>query len=131
MKICFPVEINEGMESSVFDHFGSAPLFIIVDTETNRIEEINNGDKEHNHGDCNPLKALGGQRVDGIVVGGIGSGALGHLNQLGMKVYHSVADSVAENLAALAINELPILTQEQTCGGHGSGNGQGHGCPHH
>ena len=131
MKICFPVESNEGLESSVFGHFGSAPLFLIVDTETNRIEEIDNGDKQHSHGACSPLKALGGQRVDGIVVGGIGGGALGRLNQLGMKVYRAAADTIAENLAAMAINELSELTPEQTCGGHGSGNGHGQGCAHH
>jgi predicted Fe-Mo cluster-binding NifX family protein len=131
MKICFPVENNEGLDSTVFGHFGSSPLFIIVDTETGRIEEIDNGDKQHNHGSCSPLKALGGQKVDGIVVAGIGAGALGRLNQLGMKVYHAAADSVAENLAALAINELPVLTPDQTCGGHGSEKGHSQGCVHH
>ncbi len=126
MKICFPVEINEGLESSVFGHFGSAPLFIIVDTENGAIEEIINEDKQHSHGACSPLKGFGGQ-VDGIVVAGIGGGALGKLNQLGMKVYHAAEDSVAENLAALAMNELPELAPDQTCCGHG----QGQGCGHH
>ncbi|WP_432823344.1 NifB/NifX family molybdenum-iron cluster-binding protein [Trichloromonas sp.] len=130
MKICFPVESNEGLESSVFGHFGSAPSFIIVDTETGGIEEIDNGDRQHSHGACSPLKALGGQSVDGIVVGGVGGGALSRLNQLGFTVYRAMADSVAENLAALALNELSVVTPEQTCGGHGSGQGHGQGCGH-
>ena len=33
MKICFPVEKDEGIESQVYNHFGSAPVFIMVDTE--------------------------------------------------------------------------------------------------
>ena len=130
MKICFPVETNEGLESSVFDHFGSAPMFIIVNTETNGVEEINNEDMQHSHGSCSPLKALGGKMPDAIVVTSIGGGALGRLNQLGMKVYRAEGDSVAECLAALALDELPEFTPEQTCGGHGGGQGQGQGCGH-
>jgi len=33
MKVGFAVQGNEGVESKVYDHFGSAPAFIIVDTE--------------------------------------------------------------------------------------------------
>ena len=133
MKICFPVERNEGLESPVFGHFGSAPHFVIVDTANGRVEEVANKDKHHSHGACSPLKALGGQQVDAIVVSGIGGGALGRLNQLGLKVYRAAGGSIAENLAALAESELPVLTPEQTCGGHGGGHGHGHGqgCEHH
>ncbi len=31
MKICFPVEQHEGLESQVYGHFGSAPSFVVVD----------------------------------------------------------------------------------------------------
>ena len=33
MKVCFPVEKNEGINSVVYGHFGSAPAFVMVDTE--------------------------------------------------------------------------------------------------
>ena len=33
MKVCFPVQKDEGVESQVYNHFGSAPVFIMVDTE--------------------------------------------------------------------------------------------------
>ncbi len=33
MKICFPVNSENGLDSIVFNHFGSAPFFIIFDTE--------------------------------------------------------------------------------------------------
>ena len=33
MKICFPVTADEGLESAVYSHFGSAPLFLLVDTD--------------------------------------------------------------------------------------------------
>ena len=34
MKVGFAVQSDQGIESKVYDHFGSAPAFIIVDTET-------------------------------------------------------------------------------------------------
>ncbi len=33
MKICFPTMNLEGLESRVYEHFGSAPGFVIVDSE--------------------------------------------------------------------------------------------------
>jgi len=74
LKICFPTENLQGLESVVFSHFGSAPGFVVVDTESNGIEEINNNDLHHAHGMCQPLKALGGLSVDAVAVGGIGMG---------------------------------------------------------
>ena len=34
MKICIPVNENNGVDSSVSAHFGSAPFFMIVDSDT-------------------------------------------------------------------------------------------------
>lgn len=33
MKVCFAVQRDDGMDSSVYGHFGSAPAFVVVDTE--------------------------------------------------------------------------------------------------
>ena len=40
MKICFPAETLQGMNSVVYGHFGSAPGFVIVDTQDMSAEEI-------------------------------------------------------------------------------------------
>ena len=47
MKICFPIGNSKGIDSIVFGHFGSAPGFLIVDTENMHTEEIRNGDLHH------------------------------------------------------------------------------------
>ena len=73
MKICFPVAKNKGLDSRVFNHFGSAPMFLLVDAEQRSVTEEVNRDVNHQHGACRPLRALGGQEVDAIVVGGIGA----------------------------------------------------------
>jgi predicted Fe-Mo cluster-binding NifX family protein len=118
MKVCFPVQQDEGIESKVYNHFGSAPLFIVVDTETNLVATINNGDQHHSHGACNPLKALDNQKVDAVVVGGIGAGALTRLNQLGISVHRAQATTVRENVSLYAAKNLQTLTVQGCCGGH-------------
>ena len=70
MKIAFPAETYAEMESQVFNHFGSANFFVIVDTEEGSCEKVLNQDLDHQHGNCQPLKALGGRTVDAVVVGG-------------------------------------------------------------
>ncbi len=96
MKVCFPVQKNEGVESAVYNHFGSAPLFVLVDTAANTVAPMINADQHHSQGACSPIKALGSQRIDAVVVGGIGGGALGKLNQLGIKVYRAQSGTIAE-----------------------------------
>ena len=87
MKLCFPVLKDEGMESTVYNHFGSAPMFVVIDTVTNNISTIVNRDQHHQHGACNPIKALDDKKIDAIVVGGIGRGALTRLNQSAIRVF--------------------------------------------
>ena len=126
MKVCFPVAKDEGIESAVYGHFGSAPTFVVIDTDLENIGAISNANQIHEHGACNPIMALGGRKFDAIVVGGIGAGALMKLNAEGIKVYRAVEPIVRDNLALLKDSLLPELTMNQTCGGHTSGGGCGH-----
>ena len=123
MKVGFAVQNNEGMESKVYDHFGSAPAFIIADTEGKEVLTINNKDLHHVHGACNPIMALDGKSVDAMVVGGIGAGALMKLNASGIKVYGAGAPTVKENLSLLSENKLQELSVNNSCRAHQGGCG--------
>ena len=126
MKVCFPVQLDQGLESQVFGHFGSAPGFVVVDLITDEITAINNSDQIHEHGACNPVAGLGGHQVDAIVVGGIGGGALHKLNASGLRVFQARAGTIAENVLLFKANELPEYMPGHTCGGHGHSNGCSH-----
>jgi predicted Fe-Mo cluster-binding NifX family protein len=123
MKVGFAVQTNEGMESKVYDHFGSAPVFIIVDTEGKEVFTVNNKDLHHVHGACNPIMALDGKSVEAMVVGGIGAGAINKLNAMGVKVYGSAAPTVKENLELLGRNKLEELSVSNACRAHQGGCG--------
>jgi predicted Fe-Mo cluster-binding NifX family protein len=130
MKICFPVAEDKGLQSQVFGHFGSAPRFLVVDTASNQVSSIDNSDRVHQHGACNPIAALGGQQIDAVAVGGIGGGALFKLNQAGIRVFQAREGSVAENMTLFRNNGLPEFVPGNTCGGHGHNGGHGHGHSH-
>jgi len=123
MKVGFAVQSSGGIESKVYDHFGSAPAFIIVDTEKNDVLTVDNRDLSHVHGACNPVMALGGKSVDALVVGGIGAGAITKLNALGVKVYAAGALTVKENLALFGENKLQELSVYNACRAHQGGCG--------
>ena len=115
-----------GTESVVYNHFGSAPVFVIVDPEGKVVASVSNRDQHHAHGACNPMRALDDQRVDAVVVGGIGGGALAGLNRMGVKVHRSMAATIRENLALLGSGELPIIGPQGSCGGHSADGGCAH-----
>jgi predicted Fe-Mo cluster-binding NifX family protein len=118
VKVCFPVYKNDGVNSTVYDHFGSAPEFIVVNTEFQSTITVGNKDLVHDHGACNPVMAMGGQEINAVVVGGIGAGALTKLNAEGIKVYKALKETVKENLDLLKDNKLPELALHHTCSGH-------------
>ena len=126
MKVCFPVMEDQGLESQIYGHFGSAPGFVVVDMATSEITAINNSDQVHRHGACNPVAGIGGYEVDAIVVGGIGGGALHKLNAAGMRVFQAREGTVGDNIAHLKADGLPEFMPGHTCGGHG----HSHGCAH-
>jgi len=126
MKVCFPVVENQGLESQIFNHFGSAPVFLVVDMVTSEFLSINNSDSVHQHGACNPVAGLGGHHVDAIVVGGIGGGALHKLNSAGIRAFKANGDSISENIGMFKLGTLQEYLPGHTCGGHG----HSHGCSH-
>ena len=119
MNICIPVTEDRGAASPVCAHFGSAPLFLIVDTESGACRAVPNRNAHHDHGMCAPLDALAGERLDGIVVGGIGTGALAKLGAAGLRVYRAEHATVGEAVAALEAGALRTVDPAIACTHHG------------
>jgi predicted Fe-Mo cluster-binding NifX family protein len=122
MNICIPVDDDQGLQSPVCAHFGSAPAFMIVDTESGSCRAIPNRNLHHAHGACMPLAALQGEHIDGTVVGGIGMGALQKLNAASIRVYLSQHATVAETVAALKAGTLKLVQPSMACAHHGQGH---------
>jgi predicted Fe-Mo cluster-binding NifX family protein len=106
----------------VCPHFGSAPGFAIVDTETGACRTLANAPHEHM---CGSLDRLQQEKVDSLIVGGIGMGALNRLMAAGMRVFLAEHTGLDETVAAFKNGQLRPVTPDFACAGHGGG-GHGH-----
>jgi predicted Fe-Mo cluster-binding NifX family protein len=130
MRACFPVAHDRGLESRVYPHFGSAPMFLIVDTETKAIRAVVNPECGPAHGRCHPMDVLAGEKIDLVVVSDIGPGALDRLRVAGIRTYRTARSTVGEALDAIARGALPpVLPGEALTGAMGRGR-RGHGGRH-
>jgi len=122
MRICIPIDEDKGLASPICSHFGSAPAFLLVDTEDESCRALPNRNHHHSHGMCMPLASLQGEELDAVVVSGIGGGALNKLNAAGIGVYLSNRSNVAETLAAFKEGMLEEVTPGTACSHHGHGH---------
>lgn len=119
MMICIPVEEDLGLRSRVCAHFGSAPAFVVVDTDSGACRTILNDNRHQGHGMCAPVALLQGERIDGVVVGGIGMGALNKFNAADIRVYVSEHATVEETVAAFKAGSVKPMEPGRACAGHG------------
>jgi len=119
MRICIPIETDEGKAAKVYGHFGSAPYFAIYDTEKDKFEVIDNSNQHHAHGTCHPLGMLDGKNINAVVCGGMGARAVQLLNDAGIKAYRADASTVEEIIKKLKDKKLEEITVENACAQHG------------
>ena len=130
MKLCIPTLDDRGSEGMPSDHFGSAPFFTFVDSETGGVETVRNGGAHHVHGACRPLDFLGTQTVDAILCRGLGRRAFAKLRAAGIPVFVTLETNVAATVEAFKAGRLRQLTSEEACHGHAPGTGHGHSHSH-
>jgi predicted Fe-Mo cluster-binding NifX family protein len=119
MFVCIPIEENQGLQSRVCAHFGATPEFLIVDTDTSSCRSIPNKNQHHSHGMCAPLASLEGEKIDAMVVGGIGMGALNKLMMAGIQVFMAEHETAGETITAFKTGTLKPVQPGQACAGHG------------
>lgn len=120
MRIAIPVTEYQGLDSLVCGHFGSAPAFALVDSETMAVEVLEN--RTHVHGACSPAKTLGDARLDAVIAGGMGAGAVRNFRSAGIKVYRVHGGSVATALSRFKAAELAEMDDAGSCTGHAGGH---------
>lgn len=120
MIVCFPTVEDKGLNSQISGHFGSAPWFVAVNTETNEANAIANRNKDHQHGQCNPIQALSGLKLDAVIVRGIGPGAINKLHAMNLRVLRVQATTVKQALELMGKEALPEMTLEDACKSHGN-----------
>ena len=116
MKLCIPTTDDRGLDGRISPHFGSAPYFTVVNTDTGRAEILPNRHAVHEHGSCRPVEHL---PADAVVVRGLGARAFANLQRMDIPVLLTEHRDVSGVLAAFNAGELAAMQTSETChGGH-------------
>lgn len=132
MRLCIPTMNERGLEAPLSAHFGSAPYYTVVETETRKVEVAANPRAEHEHGHCEPVASIADLAPDAVVCMGLGRRALDRLQAAGIQVFVARATQVAQAVSQFESGKLLPFAADGCCGGHGHehqhqhGHGQGH-----
>jgi len=127
MKICIPSRDHRGLSSEVFDHFGSAPWFTIVDTEDGKVRTVRNPNCHRDEGSCHHVDILRKAGVTAVVSSGIGRRAWEGLDAAGIRVFSASFSKVGELVEAVKSGGATLLDLSETCAEHGQGAWGGRG----
>jgi predicted Fe-Mo cluster-binding NifX family protein len=67
VRICFAAPKDQGLQSVFYDHFASAPGFVIVDTEQASLTAVENKTTRHPQGACTPIEGLINMEINTVV----------------------------------------------------------------
>jgi predicted Fe-Mo cluster-binding NifX family protein len=123
MKICIPTVDADGLDARISDHFGSAPFYTLVDSDTGMLKTRRNVQHGHGHGHrhgaCRALNQIGPDDCDAVACRGLGRGAMASLGQSGLKVYVADGEKVSDVVEAARSGSLRRPPKDEIlCGGH-------------
>ena len=123
MKIGFPIDTVNQLESEIAANMKSAPAFLVVDAESKEMQVIDTGS-----GLCGAMPS----DLDVIIFAdGMGRGMFNGLQTKGIKVFQTDALTVKEALEAFEASALAILEDVPCCGNHGEAGHHDHHHGHH
>lgn len=114
VKLVIPVERFERENSTIFPHFGRAPLFTVVelleDGSVKSISSVNNVG-EHFGGQGGAETLVSGLQPDALVVKGMGPRGLQAFQSKGVAVFTGNVETVGEAIDAYVGGRLVGLTE--------------------
>ena len=116
MILAFPVEEYNGLDSEIYGNFGDAAGFVIYDNDTKEYRFKENSHFCRRPNECEPMQAFGGEKVNVVILSGIGPEPLKKLQMSGVQVIRANLGTVSENIAFFNDGSLICLTNRLTCG---------------
>lgn len=123
-RIAIPSNGQGGLDGTRAGHFGHCDVFTFVDVENGKIKDVSIlQNQEHAQGGCMvPVNLLSQNRVNALIVGGIGMRPLMGFRQVGIDVYHDDQRLEIEPVVMdLIAGNLSEIKNDQVCGGGGQG----------
>jgi len=121
-RIAVPSIDAGGLDGQRSGHFGHCDVFTLVDIEEGAIKQVTTiTNHSHVQGGCMvPVNLLAENKVNALIVGGIGMRPLMGFRQAGINVYHdSIRPEIRPVVEDLIEGRLPMIEDDQVCGGGG------------
>jgi predicted Fe-Mo cluster-binding NifX family protein len=118
MKVALPTMGRLGLDEEVAEHFGKAPYYTIVDTETMATEILAN-EFEHAGGHGRPTHEMVRKGVKVVICHGLGPRAVQVLRENGVDAYIGASGKVSGAISEWGRGRLQRAPAEGTCKGHG------------
>lgn len=121
-RIAVPSNGEGGLDGQRAGHFGHCDVFTLIDVENNEIKNVSTiANREHVQGGCMvPVNLLSDNKVNALIVGGIGMRPLMGFRNVGIDVYHDAQrPDIRPVVESLLAGDLPLIADNQVCGGGG------------
>ena len=121
-RIAVPSNGEGGLKGTRAGHFGHCDVFTFVDVVDGEITNVSTlANQEHVQGGCMvPVNLLAENRVNALIVGGIGMRPLMGFRQVGIDVFHDDQRPDIEPVVMdLIQGKLQEIRNDQVCGGGG------------
>jgi predicted Fe-Mo cluster-binding NifX family protein len=127
MLLCVPSLDDGRLDAPVSGHFGRAPNYSLVETETESVEVIDNNGQHHG-GHRSPPNIIAETGADVLIVGNLGQRAVERFDAMDIDVYCGAEETVNDAVEQFEAGDLEAATPDGShCSGHGDGSGHGHG----
>lgn len=114
MKITFPTNDDKGLEGQLADHFGRAPTFTIIDSETEELNVIDNSGEHFGGRQSAPVLVINnGTNV--LICKALGRKAIARFAESNIDVYITEKLTVKNALEAYKKQELRKATDNEAC----------------
>jgi predicted Fe-Mo cluster-binding NifX family protein len=117
MKICIPTNGEGGLDDMVAQHFGRAPTYTMMDTETKEITVVQNTG-EHMGGTGLPPDFISKEGANTMLCSGLGPKAVHLFEQHGINVFVGVSGTITDAINAWENGLLEEATDENACNEH-------------
>ena len=120
LRIAVPSNGEGGLRGTRAGHFGHCDVFTLIDCENGEIVDVQTlHNEEHVQGGCMvPVNLLAANKVNALLVGGIGMRPLMGFRQVGITVYHEAERAEIEPVVIdLLAGKVSEITDNQVCGG--------------
>lgn len=117
MRLCIPTMEKGGLDDVVCDHFGRAPTYTIVDSESDEVQVVKNR-SEHMGGLGKPPEHIAKTGAKVLICMGLGPKAIDMLCSFGVEVYVGASGSVRDAVQMWKDGKLQQATYDTACKGH-------------